>query len=102
MPLLRSSVLIGEFTTNISPLRGWESIQVGFELIPHSKTGMGSTGDPPVPSGHWPEGTPATLRLEINDRKYSRTVRVPSGESPLGTGGSPVLPIGVNLENFFI
>jgi len=29
----------------------------------NSQVGSGSTGDPPVPSGHWPDGTEETLVL---------------------------------------
>ena len=53
---------------------------------------MGSAGDSPAPVGDPPTGT-----AERNDAKrpcpLARTVApVPSGESPDGTGGSPVLP----------
>jgi len=55
---------------------------------------MGSTGDPPVPSGHWPDGMEETLVLENDVQKSSCISPVPGGESPLGTGVSPVLPGG--------
>ena len=35
---------------------GW---QIAFN--PNSEVGLGSTGDPPVPDGHWPDGTGRTL-----------------------------------------
>ena len=56
---------------------------------------MGSTGDPPVPSGHWPNGTGRRLALVTDARKSSGAVRIPSGGSPLGTGQWPVLPEGL-------
>ena len=64
-------------------------------MNPNAEVRMGSTGDPPVPSGHWPDGTGRTLELEINARKSSCTVDIPSGGSPPGTGPWPVLPGGV-------
>ena len=53
---------------------------------------MGGAGDPPAPVGDPPTGIAAS-----NDAKrpcpLDRTVAlIPSGESPDGTGGSPVLP----------
>ncbi|MDQ6633046.1 MAG: molybdopterin-dependent oxidoreductase, partial [Verrucomicrobiota bacterium] len=59
------------------------------ELNRDSKGGMGSTGDSPVPSGHWRDETGKTLELETDARKISCA----SGEPPLGTGQWPVLPI---------
>src|SRR5271168_3121650 len=53
---------------------------------------MGGTGDPPVPSGHWPDGTGRTLVLQTDVRKSSCALPVPSGGSPLGTGQWPVPP----------
>ena len=50
---------------------------------------MGGTGDSPVPSGHWPDGKGG--RHAGRDRARNLPT-VPSGESPLGTGESPVLP----------
>ncbi len=61
-------------------------------LNPNSEAGMGGTGDPPVPSGHWPDGMRRTSALETNARKGSTVFSIPSGGSPLGTGQWPVLP----------
>ena len=55
---------------------------------------MGSKGDPPVPSGHWPDGTGKTLQLERGAWKSSDALPIPSGGSPLGTGQWPVLASG--------
>ena len=49
---------------------------------------MGSTGDPPVPSGHWPDGIAKVLML----KKSTQNLSIPSGGSPLGTGQWPVPP----------
>ncbi len=53
---------------------------------------MGSTGDPPVPSGHWPDGTGKRLAPATGARKSTDAFPIPSGGSPLGTGQWPVLP----------
>jgi len=53
---------------------------------------MGGTGDSPVPSGHWPDGTGKTFELETDVRKDLSASSIPSGGSPLGTGQGPVLP----------
>ena len=53
---------------------------------------MGSAGDTPAPVGDPPTGTPER-NVAKRPRPLAQTVsRVPSGESPDGTGGSPVLP----------
>jgi hypothetical protein len=65
-------------------------------LSPNSGVGMGGTGDPPVPSGHWPDGTGGRLALETDARKV-QALPIPSGGSPLGTAGSAVLPNGVGI-----
>ncbi len=59
---------------------------------------VGSTGDSPVPSGHWPDGTERAFAVETDVRKHSGALPVPSGGSPLGTGQWPVLPTGLSLE----
>ena len=56
---------------------------------------MGSTGDPPVPSGQWPDGTERTLILKTDVRKSLGVFPVPSDGPPLGTGQWHVLPQGV-------
>ena len=54
---------------------------------------MGSTGDPPVLSGDSPDGTEVTSP-NCEDAFFTIVPSdVPFGESPTGTGGSPVLPI---------
>ena len=53
---------------------------------------IGGTGDPPVPSGHWPDGRGGSRSGPERAKKFQTPPPVPSGESPLGTGGSPVLP----------
>src|SRR5206468_1190405 len=53
---------------------------------------MGGAGDPPAPVGDPPTGTAAS-NIAMRRSPLARTVApVPSGESPDGTGGSPVLP----------
>ena len=54
---------------------------------------MGGTGDPPVPSGHWPDGRERLLTWPRSHKKNWMSSLVPRGESPRGTGGSPVLPV---------
>src|SRR5437762_10002698 len=52
---------------------------------------MGSTGDPPVPSGDSPDGT--ATDLDGTERfRYGNAGPIPLGESPSGAGGSPALP----------
>ncbi len=52
---------------------------------PDFRSWNGCTGDRPVPSGHWPDGTGRTLELATDPRKSSRSGAFPSGGSPLGT-----------------
>src|SRR5438034_6038133 len=53
---------------------------------------MGSAGDSPAPVDDSPTGTAETYLVK-RPASLARTVApVPSGESPDGTGGSPVLP----------
>jgi len=53
---------------------------------------MGGAGGPPAPVGDPPTGTAAS-NVAKSPCPLARTVApVPSGESPDGTGGSPVLP----------
>src|SRR5437867_9710716 len=53
---------------------------------------MGGAGDSPAPVGDPPTGTAAS-NVAKRPCSLARTVApVPSGESPDGTGGSPVLP----------
>ena len=68
---------------------------VAHQLNLNSEIGMGSTADPAVPSGHWPDGTGRMLALGTDVGKSSGAFPVPSGESPLGTGQWPVPPAGM-------
>ena len=53
---------------------------------------MGSAGDSPAPVGDPPTGT-AERDIAKRPCPFAQTAAlVPSGESPDGTGGSPVLP----------
>jgi len=52
----------------------------------------GSTGHWPVPSGDSPDGTGKTPVMESGRSGSTRVSVIPVGESPTGTGGSPVLP----------
>ena len=53
---------------------------------------MGSAGDSPAPVGDPPTGTPDRHLVKRPCPLARTAVPVPSGESPDGTGGSPVLP----------
>src|SRR5213593_2098831 len=56
---------------------------------------MGSAGDSPAPVGDPPTGT-AESNLGERLSPLTRSVgSIPSGESPDGTGGSPVLPMTI-------
>jgi glycosyltransferase involved in cell wall biosynthesis len=55
-------------------------------------TRLGSTGDPPVPSGHWPDGMESDDHLRRGRNLFSTPSSIPLGESPSGTGESPVPP----------
>ena len=60
-------------------------------LNPNSEIGLGSTGDQPVPSGHWPDGTGSGTFCS-NVQNCSTRPSLPRGWSPRGTGRLPVLP----------
>jgi|SRR6185369_12518139 len=53
---------------------------------------MGGAGDPPAPVGDPPTGTGARNVAKRPCRLARIVAPVPSGESPYGTGESPVLP----------
>src|SRR5881397_178725 len=53
---------------------------------------MGGAGDPPAPVGDPPTGTAASNVAKRRSPLARTVARGPSGESPDGTGGSPVLP----------
>ena len=63
-------------------------------MIPNSVVEMGSAGDPPVSSGHWPDEREGEVDLTMTAQSQRMSFPVPRGESPCGTGGSPVLPVG--------
>ena len=53
---------------------------------------MGGTGDSPVSVGDPPTGMEAAKAMESASRLVANAPALPSGESPDGTGESPVLP----------
>src|SRR5882724_8374537 len=53
---------------------------------------MGGAGDPPAPVDDPPTGTAASNVAKRPNPLTRSFAPVPSGESPDGTGGSPVLP----------
>jgi len=60
---------------------------------------MGGTGDPPVPAGHWPDGTERRFELETGAWKSSCAFPVPSGGVvPQSRDQWPVLPAGLTNE----
>ena len=69
-----------------------EGVAPGDGLNPNAEVRAGGTGDPPVPSGHWPDGTGRTLAMKTGVWKSSGAFAVPGGGSPPGTGQWPVLP----------
>src|SRR5437867_9463150 len=66
----------------------WSAVRRVF-----GKRFVGSTGDPPVPSGDSPDGTGATVRANGHGRFATLLAAVPVGGSPTGAGGSPAPPI---------
>jgi len=54
---------------------------------------MGSTGDPPVPSGDPPDGTGRASQTKPDSAFATRAVSLPVGGSPTGAGGSPAPPV---------
>ena len=62
-------------------------------MNPNCEVGMGGTGDAPVPSGHWPDGTGTMVAMEKDERKSPSAFPNPRGGSPRGTGQWPVPPI---------
>ena len=57
------------------------------------KSFLGSTGDPPVPSGDSPDGMGAAVPSNRDGLFESLLSAVLVGGSPTGAGESPVLPI---------
>jgi hypothetical protein len=66
--------------------------QKAEEFNPNSEVEVGGTGDSPVPSGHWPDGTGKTFALAGDVRKILSAFPIPGGGSPPGTGQWHVLP----------
>ena len=53
---------------------------------------MGSAGDSPAPVGDPPTGTAEGILARRTSPLHRTVAAILSGESPDGTGGSPVLP----------
>ena len=53
---------------------------------------LGSTGDPPVPSGDSPDGIASNTKRGGAVSWQQNITRIPPGGSPGGTGESPVPP----------
>src|SRR5437667_1730627 len=53
---------------------------------------MGGAGDPPAPVGDPPTGTPASNVANRRSASARTVAPGPSGDSPDGPGGSPMLP----------
>src|SRR6266446_1152137 len=65
-------------------------------VVPQSVSGnscLGSTGHWPVAPGDSPDGTGSVPEASKARPLGRRRLTLPVGESPTGTGGSPVLPI---------
>ena len=58
-----------------------------------NETALGSTGDPPVPSGDSPDGTRGTIRAREDGRIANHRHAIPVGGSPTGAGESPAPPV---------
>jgi hypothetical protein len=69
-----------------------EGIQVGTAIATLVRSRKGSTGDSPAPPGDPPGGTERRVQNKKRVARKMAASPVPSGESPDGTGGSPVLP----------
>jgi spermidine synthase len=64
-----------------------------FPKTPSENSDLGSTGDPPVPSGDSPDGIASASAAHPDTRSPAATSPIPLGGSPTGAGGSPALPI---------
>ena len=69
-----------------------EGIQVGTAITTLVRSRKGSAGDSPAPPGDPPGGTEGRARSKKRVAQKMTASPVPSGGSPDGTGGSPVLP----------
>src|SRR2546427_2812775 len=85
----RSSIKVKPCRTiGVTESRGACGVLVFIECVLE----IGGAGDPPAPVGDPPTGTAAS-NVAKSPRPLARAVAsIPSGESPDGTGGSPVLP----------
>jgi hypothetical protein len=61
-------------------------------IVPAYLFSVGSTGDPPVPSGDPPDGMESSIERKGTTFSHSVIAVVPPGGSPGGAGGSPALP----------
>jgi hypothetical protein len=68
-------------------LRAWQIPESALE-----ESGSGRTGDPPVAPGDPPDGRERTSLANPDAGCATMAAPLPIGGSPIGTGGSPVLP----------
>jgi hypothetical protein len=69
-----------------------EPMRTGTVRRPEYLFSVGGAGDPPAPPGDPPGGMAVMCGCEKTVPFHSMPRPVPSGGSPDGTGGSPVLP----------
>ncbi len=62
---------------------------------------QGGTGYQPVPPGYQPDGREGAWTRDRSRQNLRTILPVPRGESPRGTGGSPVLPGGCDARAWF-
>ena len=63
------------------------------------KSLLGSAGYQPVPSGHQPDGTRATVRIKDDGLSVTSVAAVPVGRLPTGASKLPALPIFKTRSN---
>ncbi|MBI4323984.1 MAG: 4Fe-4S ferredoxin [Chloroflexi bacterium] len=90
---------VGAQVQSTGTVQIWPGTPVAEVLI---ESGVGSTGDPPVPSGDPPDGTGNDADRNGEVLFHQSVTHVTPGGSPVGAGGSPALParskvIGVRL-----
>src|SRR6058998_63456 len=73
-----------------SPPARWATSELNMSQLGRL---LGSTGDPPVPSGDSPDGTGSTLQANNDGPSMRWRSGLPVGESPTGAGESPAPPI---------
>jgi len=102
-PSLRDSAPLLSFPA----LKGWANLKspsgrngkiVLVTEIPTAKCPNSSAGDPPASFGDSPNEMEARSGINPGANRPSRSTAIPSGGSPDGTGGSPVLP---KIECFY-